>query len=229
MGAALMGLTPLTAGPPVDTIPVAQSDLPLIVPQELLHLTHTWESALVQARIGADGKLQEWVPLDLPHYKLVNPLDRALRSITFTPAMEAGEPIAMELPLTIPLYEVGAYGVISETIAEHVESRLARLSPDRYRLILSRADELDRPLQVASTGPIYLFEDDDGQPVTGTVVMEFYVDSTGVPRLIRTVGEADYRLAEAAYLTILELRFEPPRRNNLPTVVRARLPVMVGD
>jgi len=82
---------------------------------------------------------------------------------------------------------------------------------------------------VIEQGPGVVLVDGDGNVVRGTVTVEFYVDQDGYPRLIRPVGDPDPSLGEAAVLNVEEFRFTPPRRNGRRTVVRARMPVILGD
>ncbi len=87
---------------------------------------------------------------------------------------------------------------------------------------------MDEPLEVIAEGTRYVAVDESGNALEGTVTVEFYVDPEGVPRMIRVAGDPDPVVGEAAVLTVSELRFAPPRRNHNPTVVRARMPVVLG-
>lgn len=208
--------------------PVLKHPVPLIIPQQILHLSSNWDRGLVRLRIGPGGRIEDWVPLDLPHFKLVAAFDRAFARTRFRPAREKGEAIAVELSATIPIRDATGYRIISETLSEHIESRLARINPGRYRLVVSPPSLLDDPLEVISEGMRYLPVDPSGEVLEGTVTVEFYVDPEGVPRMIRVVGDPRPLLAEAAVETVSGLRFSPPRRNHNPTVVRARMPVILG-
>lgn len=199
----------------------------LNIPRDLWHLSQYWETGLVKLRIGPEGDVKDWIPINLPHYRLVRALDRAFQQASFTPPMENGEPITVDLPATIPLHEATMYGVISETIAEHVESQITRINPKVNQLVVSPPGELDRPLELVSRGRSYGVLDENGEPVGGTVVVEFYIDTQGRPRMIRPEAEADPVLADAAVRTVANFQFAPPRRNAQPTVVRARMPIVL--
>lgn len=208
--------------------PVLEQPVPLIIPQQILHLSSDWDQGLVRLRIGPGGAIEDWVPLDLPHFKLVKPFERAFARTRFKPAREKGEVVAVDLSATIPIRDAAGYRIISETLSEHIESRLARINPGRHRLVVSPPSLLDDPLEVISEGTHYFPVDDSGEVLEGTVIVEFYVDPEGVPRMIRVVGDSTPLLAEAAVKTVSELRFSPPRRSRNPTVVQARMPVILG-
>lgn len=222
---------PLGAGPagspPDEANPVLRQPLNLVVPADLWHLTHTWEGGILRLRIDADGLVEDWVPLDLPHHRLVSPLDRALAQARFDPARLDGEAVGVELVVDVALRNLGGYGIFSETVAEHIEGLHARINPRLHQLVLCPPRELDKPLRMISQGPGYQVLDENGNRVGGTVLVEFYVDPEGLPRLMRTPDEADPGLAEAAILTVREFRFEAPRRNGQPVVVKARIPVII--
>lgn len=225
---SLNGADPLPSDEEGFEPPVLEQPVPLLIPQQILHVSSDWDSAIVRMRIGAEGEIEDWIPLDLPHYKLVEAFDRAFARTRFSPARENGEAIAVELTASIPIRDASGYRILSETLSEHIESRLARINPGRYRLVVSPPSQLDEPLEVIAEGTRYVAVDESGNALEGTVTVEFYVDPEGVPRMIRVAGDPDPVVGEAAVLTVSELRFAPPRRNHNPTVVRARMPVVLG-
>jgi hypothetical protein len=217
-----------TGEDPGFTSPVLERPLFLQTPHHLEHVSHNWQTAVVRLRIGPTGEVEDWIPIDLPHHGLITSLDRAFAGARFIPAMEEGEPVTVDVSATIPLFEIGSYGVFTETISEHIESRLAEIIPGRNRLVLSPPDELDEPLEIVSRGRVYQAVDESGNPVGGTVGVRFYIDPEGVPHLIRAEDETPPVLAQAAMDTVAGLRFSKPRRHHQPTVVRVRMPVILG-
>jgi hypothetical protein len=184
---------------------------------------------VVRLRIGPSGEVEDWIPLDLPHYELIPSLDQAFAGARFTPAMEDGEPVTVDVSATIPLSETGSYRVLTETISEHIESRLAHIIPHRNRLVVSPPWQLDEPVEIVSRGTVYQALDEFGKPMGGTVNVRFYIDPEGVPHLIRVEDEPPPVLAQAAMETVAGLRFSKPRRHYQPTVVQVRMPVILGS
>jgi hypothetical protein len=213
---------------PTFRYPELLSPVNLLIPWDIRHVSDNWTTGYVRLRIGADGRVEQWIPLDLPHYKLIPAIDRALAQARFSPALSNGEPVMVDVPAEIPLHDAVSDLVISETLAEHVESLQARINPRQYQVVVSPPSKLDRPLTLLSSGNGVQVVDEDGLVLSGKVLLSFFVDTNGMPRLIRHEEASDPRLIDAAFMTVEAFRFLPPTRNGLPTVVRARIPVMFG-
>lgn len=201
----------------------------LLVPWDIRHICHNWTTGYMRLRIGADGRVKDWIPLDLPHYKLIPAIDRALKQARFSPALIDGEPVMVDMSAEIPLFEIGSYQVISETLAEHIESMQARMNPRQFQVVVSSPSELDEPLTLVSESDGYQVVDEEGRVLSGTAHVSFYVDTKGMPRMIQLEDATDPDLLDAAFMTVQEFRFAPPTRHRQPTVVRARIPVMFGE
>lgn len=229
---ALAGLLapPLSAELPEDLIPPDLDEpINLLVPQELWHLSHAWDEGIARIRLGPDGRVIDWIPLSLPHHKLFRPVERALEWARFQPAYLNGEPVTLDLNVSIPLRDLGGYGVITETSAEHIESRMAGFYGHWNSLVVSSPEELDKPLALMDPGDGVVAVDENGDVIKGTVMVEFYLDPNGLPRMIQATGDVDPVLAEAAVMNVEAFRFQPPKRNGRPTVVRARIPVVMSE
>jgi len=211
------------------TPPIIAEPLYLNIPHHLWHLSDSWDKGKFILRISADGHVEDWIPLSLPHFELVKSFDQAFAKARFRPAStEAGEFIAFDAIATVPLHGVGGNGVISINVGNYVESRISALTPEMHRLQLATPENVDSPLKIIDKGQPKLPVDKDGDLIQGIVTMEFYVDSEGVPRIIRVVDEPDPRLVEVAIMNIEGVRFNPPRLKGRPTVVRVRMPLEFG-
>jgi len=93
---------------------------PLLVsiPQGIEHLVEESDTATIELRIGKDGRVVDWVALELPHYKLAGPLDRALQEARFQPAMENGEPVQIDLVGLVDIGQGDRIGVRSISVTE---------------------------------------------------------------------------------------------------------------
>ncbi|NDV61960.1 hypothetical protein G0Q06_05810 [Puniceicoccales bacterium CK1056] len=209
--------------------PVLEQPLYLNVPRDLWHLSTSWDVGKIRLRIGPEGKVVDWVPLELPHFKLVETIDKALKHARFTKPLVDGEPATIDMAATIPLRDVIGSIVLSVNIAEHIESRMAMYMSDQFKLVVSQHSELDEPVRLISTGEAFSVKDDNGVPLSGTVKVDLYVDPDGFPRMMVPDETANPYLAQAAIMTIANMRFTPPRRNGHPTVTKVRLPVVVGN
>ena len=208
-----------------DRDPVLERPLFFNIPADVRHLIHEDATATVIMRISEDGEVVDWVPLRVPHPRLIRPLEVSLSMADFQPAILEGEPVTIDIIARIPVGKAGYYGIITETVAEHIESRLSRINPDMFQVTLSKPGQLDSPLKLVSEGQPLRVVDDDGNLLAGKVIVEFYIDATGQTRLARPVSEAHPALQVAAVRTLEGFIFEPPRRNGKPTIVRARIPI----
>jgi TonB family protein len=225
---ALIAGEPMPETDPHFRNPELRSPVHLLIPWEIRHISDNWTTGYVRLRIGPDGLVEDWIPLDLPHYKLIPAIDRALAAARFTPALSDGEPVAVDMPAEIPLNELNSYQVISESLAEHIESLQARMNPRQFQVVVSPPSELDDPLTLLAGSGGYQVVDENGALLSGQVIMSFYVDTKGKPRMIRVEEASDPGLIDAAFMTVEEFRFSPPARHRQPTVVRARIPVKFG-
>lgn len=199
----------------------------LNVPREILHLIQSGDQATVILRIDTEGTVVDWIGLDVPHRGLLGALDKALRGAEFLPAVVDGEAVPVDAMARVPVGEAARFTVLSVTLSEHIESRIAALDPGFHQLSLSMPGQLDSPLQLVSRGEsLPVMDEETGETLSGTVLVEFYIDPDGHPRLIRTADGSSAPLRNAAALIVGEFRFDPPKRDGRPTVVKARIPVV---
>lgn len=209
--------------------PKMERPINLMLPPDIQHLIRSGDRALVRMRIGLEGEVLDWIPLNLPHHRLVSSIGVALRGARFSPALVNGEPVIVDIVGEILLRDVFQFAVVSQSVSDHLESYLVTLVPDLNQLVLHAPDELDRPLSILSTGDIYQAHDENGVVLTGTVKVEFYVDSSGVPRMVGAIGDVHPDLAEAAIRTVENFRFTPPRVKGRLAVTKARMPIVVKE
>jgi TonB family protein len=199
--------------------------LSINMPMDIAHLIHPQHEARVILRIDPEGKVVDWVALSLPHYRLFDPLDRALREALFTPATIDGEAVMLDTSVTIPIGEAGYYGVLVMTPATYIEGRIDQIAGGLNGMGLCGPGGLDKPLKLLSEGNPVAFLDEDGTPVKGSVDVDFYIDQDGVPRIVRPDQGANAFLQEAAMRTVQQFRFIPPRQGGRRVIVHATMQV----
>jgi hypothetical protein len=217
------------AGPPAPVVypqPVGAPAIP--APMAIRHLLGRDDVVVVRVRIGTDGRVLDFVPLDLPHRDLLRRVDELVPQLQFHPGTDGGVPFVSDVDVKIPVSRTTDLGVVSETIANHVESQRLMMDPDAFRLALTPAGELDEPLRLVDRGRQVVAVDEDQQPLKGESEVEFYVDPQGVPRLPRAYGDAPAVVREAAVQTVGNFRFAPPMHNGYPTVVKGRITIRQG-
>ena len=95
--------------------------------------------------------------------------------------------------------------------------RFEGLIPPRQTWVYAKNKDLDAPLRViAAPAPPSVPIPEDME-----VVLDFYVDKSGVPRMpvIRTADKPE--LAQLAIETLMKWRFVPPTRDGDPVITRA--------
>lgn len=228
----LLGGITLMADSPANkddfSYPELENPLNILVPQSIRHLSHSWGIGYVRVRIDTEGNVEDWIPIRLPHVELFDAVDRTLDHAVFIPATELGEPVRTEVTLRIPFDKVGHYGVLTETVTEHIESRQAAMNPQRYELALSSPELLDEPVRLLETGPTFQVRDESGTYLHGTVEVMLYIDHKGHPHLVRASPGSPEALRKAAVLSVSGFQFSKPTRNGRPTIVKARIPVIIG-
>lgn len=213
------------SGDPEVSDPVLLWPLHINVPYDIVHMIPEEARASLILRIDEEGRVIDWVALELPHIRLVRPIDLALQSARFQPAMMEGEPVMLDMTVSVPVGEIGYYGIINLDPTTYMEIKLTRMSGGLHSLRLAPGAALDEPLRLIDSGQPVAYMDESGNPVTGSVEVEFYVDQDGSPRIIRSNPEDDPLLREAAHLTVEQFRFAPPRSRGRPAVVKARMTV----
>jgi len=201
----------------------------MLVPYQFWNITHSWDDGRILVRVGPDGNVEDWIPLKLPHRALILSLERCLSTTKFTPAITDGKAVPCDVRLDVPLRGAGGYGVMNQTIVDHIESMQASMGANPDSLILSSADQLDTPLKLLERGNPYLAVDDEGNLLGGTVRIEFYIDTEGKPRMLRVLDQPNPIMANAAFETVSGFRFNPPKVNGDPTVVKVRIPVVLAS
>ncbi|NDV63416.1 hypothetical protein G0Q06_13200 [Puniceicoccales bacterium CK1056] len=217
---------PLPAGSEGYHPPVAETFPDLLMPVNLRHLNIRNPSVTAIVRIGTDGEILDHVVISASHAQLIGPAERALKFARFQPAHDETGTLVADLNLEVHFRDPGREiaGTIAMSVTDHIDENIQGLAHTQPAMQMSLPDELDKPLSVSGDGEILVPVDADDQPVKGRAVIELYVDAQGIPRLPKILVSDHPAITKAALHRIEGLRFEPPTRNGLPTVVKARLP-----
>ncbi|HEX2100250.1 MAG TPA: TonB family protein, partial [Candidatus Synoicihabitans sp.] len=92
-----------------------------------------------------------------------------------------------------------------------------------FESYLAAPGELDQPMRlIRRVGPVMPAEWTHQARETARVIVDFYIDQTGRPRMPMIDESPDSLLSRAALEALLQWEFEPPRRRNLPVIVRVK-------
>jgi hypothetical protein len=208
--------------------PRLKDPLDVIIPMTLEHLVGRDDVASVQIRISEEGRVIDWIPLNLPHYDLVDSIGKALQKARFSPAEKGGVPTVVDTIFEVPVGEGAVTSVLTQSFRsynESFETWLHKVDPSVHQLVLTHPKNLDKPLRMTSRGQPKRVKDDDGNVLSGAVRVEFFIDPEGNAKLPRPVTDAHTLLQLAACKMVEDLKFDPPTRSGVPTVCKVQIPV----
>ncbi len=208
--------------------PKLKDPLEVIIPMTIEHLVGRDDVASVQIRISEEGEVIDWIPLNLPHYDLVDAISKALVKAEFSPAMKDGDPIVVDTIVDVPVGEGAVTSILTQSFRsynESFESWLHKVDPSSHQLILTHPRNLDKSLRMISRGKPKRVKGEDGNALTGSVRVEFFIDPEGNARMPRPIGDAPRLLQLAACKMVEDLKFEPPTRAGVPTVCKVQIPI----
>ncbi len=186
----------------------------------LTPLTHGRANVLVS--INDRGILEDLLVTGYTHPEFALEAVTVLKQWRFTPPTENGRPLGVRKELRFMFTAEGK--VISLLAIETPEVLLAQAF-GTTRLIgrVCPPHELDRPIApVAPVSPVYPGQIAGRHPKDRTVVIDFYVDEKGVPRMPVVVSSPHDALAEAAVGALTQWRFTNPTRAGKPVNVRVQ-------
>lgn len=187
-----------------------------------LTLTHlTAGEARVVVNIDADGKLTDWLVTGYTHKAFADEAVSVLRQWRYVAPTERGESFGVRTELRFEFEATGR--VVSLMAIDTPEVLLKQMGIEPHLVTrVCNLQDLDRPLApVNPVTPAY-------PPATGaataarSVLVDFYVDETGQPRMPVVVSSTHEVLAQAAVGALNRWRFTPPTRAGKPVAVRVR-------
>jgi TonB family protein len=174
--------------------------------------------ARVSFVIGVDGRIVSTSVISADRPEFGAALQAAVENYQFEPALRGGRPTAC---LYSAEQDFSDYD--SDRLVFHKDRTLLALEakhPER----IAGASHLDAKLAAISTRapefPLSL----RGRVPRGSAVVEVLVDEQGRVRLPRCVSASDPAFGYAAVHAVISWRFEPPKIDGSPVVVRVRIP-----
>lgn len=177
--------------------------------------------ARVVINVDADGKLADWLVMGYTHKSFADEAVTVLKAWRYTPAMDRGQPVGVRMELK---FSFEAKGRVISLMAVETPDVLHRMMGIGDALItqVARLDELDQPLApVNPVSPRYPAQAGTaGRP--RTVLVDFYVDEKGQPRMPVVVDSSHENFSMAAVDALSRWRFTTPTRAGKPVAVRVR-------
>jgi len=205
--------------PLVEPLRIKHQDMPLY-PQELIPLGVREGSARIAYSVDATGKVDDCLAVAYTRPEFARATELSLRQWTFEPARLRGVPVASSAEISAR-YEVQGLVVVEQHISSQMAERLTALEvlPPSYRAHELR--ELDRiPTPIVATSPAYPMSlMKEGH--SGNVTVHFFIDESGAVRMPTADPSEDPELTPLAISAISKWKFEPPKCQGVPVLVRA--------
>lgn len=178
-------------------------------------------SGQVRILINVDdsGTLVDVLPVSYTHKAYYDAAAEALKHWKYEPAQVHGEPISVRQQIVFNFEARGQ--IVSLTAAETTDILLASfLGHEDVRCVL-RGSELDSaPKPTKMVQPLWVPTIEKLQPGSG-VLVDFYIDETGHPRMPAVTDYPDDLVAKAAVHALQQWEFTVPRYHGRPVAVRA--------
>jgi len=197
-------------------------------PVSLDTLTVSNGEACVLINVDADGKLADWLVLSYTFKAFADESVRMLREWRYEPARLNGERIGVRVPVTFTFETKGK--VISAIPTDYYEFFVRSWRGQYVIFQVCRPQELDQPLQVLNTvRPRYAGAGKQPGGANSRVLLDFYVDEIGRPRMPVVMNATDNLLAAAAVSALEQWRFAVPTRGSTPVAVHAQQEFVFSD
>jgi len=177
--------------------------------------------ARVVINVDADGKLIDWLVTGYTNKAFADEAVAVLKQWHYVPAIEKGQPVGVRLELC---FAFEARGRVVSLLAIETPEVLFRQAGagQRYITRVCHLQELDRPIAPLNpASPVNPLQ--AGAPAEArSVLVDFYIDEHGQPRMPVVVNSPQTILAQAAVDALNRWRFNAPTRGGKPMTVRVR-------
>ena len=174
----------------------------------------------VVINVDAAGKLVDYLVTGYTHRALADEWELNVRDWSFEPARQRGTPVATRGEV---IFSFQARGMVVSLRPNDVAAMsVNRLVSPTLTSLICRPSELDEPVRalrvVEPQNPIRRASPPSTRP---TVLIDFYIDAEGRPRMPVILRATHESYASAAVEALLQWEFNPPARHGRPTMVRA--------
>jgi TonB family protein len=175
----------------------------------------------VIVNIDADGKIVDWLVTSYTHQAFADEAVSVLKDWRYVAPTEGGQSIGVRTELR---FEFEATGRVVSLMAIDTPAVLLKQMGIEPHMItrVCNLQELDRPIApVNPVTPSYP-RPAGAADAPRSVVVDFYVDESGQPRMPVVVSSSHEILAQAAVGALNRWRFNHPTRAGRPVSVRVR-------
>jgi TonB family protein len=209
---------------PLRIIQTIEAQFPL----SLDTMTTARGEASVLINVDARGRLVDWLVISYTQKAFADEAVRVLKEWSFEPARREGEPIAIRSTVTFTFQ--ADRKVMSVLATEFFDNFIRSRRGEPVISQVCRPEQLDQPLQIVKTSqPRYTPVAKSPAGGRDRVLLDFYVDETGRPRMPVVIHASDLLFAAAAVDALDEWRFASPTRGGQPIAVHAQQEFVQAD
>ena len=202
-----------------QSVKIIQTVTP-VFPLGLPELGFSEGEARIALAIDETGKLTDWLVVGYTHRRFAEVSVDAIKEWKFEPARVRGKPISAQIEVVIAFETSGT--VISYDLGSFMQKYTNTIFKNTEAYQPCTMKEIDRiPTPRNAVSPAYS-EALAKQGLQGNVTVEFFIDETGTLRMPAILNADHDELAALAVSAMLQWKFEPPTRQGLPVLVRAR-------
>ena len=174
----------------------------------------------VVLNVDAEGKLVDYLVTAYTRREFADELVTHLRDWKYEPARQRGEPVGSRVEIAFAFQARGM--VLSLSPHDTAAITTNRLVRPALTSLVCRASELDEPVRALHmVAPQHPGRQVSPPPTQRTVVIDFYIDMEGRPRLPVVLRAPHELYASAAAEALMQWQFNPPSRQGQPMIVRA--------
>ena len=211
-------LLALTADSLDQKLTIIQTYEPNVVPR-VGEALPAFGSVRLVVNIDENGKLDDWLVLEYSYQRYVDAAVEAVKKWQYKPAIFHGRAIGVRAELVFNFESRGQ--VVSMTGVDLPQAFTRSIIGDPQIMSVCPSRELDsipKPTVVVSPNHIQS-ADTNGQ--TRNVLVDFYIDETGRPRMAAADVQGNAEMTSACLQAIEQWRFTPPTRHGRPVTSRA--------
>lgn len=178
--------------------------------------------ARVIINVDADGKLADWLVTGYTHKSFADEAVSVLKAWRYTPAMDRGQPVGVRMELTFQFEAKGRVVSLMAIETPEVLHKMMGIGPTFITQVVG-LEELDQPLAAVNPeSPRYPAQAGGSASQPRSVLVDFYVDEKGQPRMPVVINSSHENYSLAAVDALSRWRFTAPTRAGKPVAVRVR-------
>jgi TonB family protein len=208
----------LTADSLDQKLTILKTYEPYVVPR-VGEVLPPFGSVRLVVNIDENGKLEDWLVLEYSYQRYVDAAVEAVKKWQYNPAIFHGAAIGVRAELVFNFESSGQVVCMTGIDLPQVFARNIIGDPQIMTVCPSRElDSMPKPTVVVSPGHIH---NSDTNGLTKEVLVDFYIDETGRPRMAAADVQGNTEMTSACLQAIEQWRFTPPTRRGRPVTARA--------